>query len=338
MFHSADLREVNATLTNFASSFALASRIEFDLVAEVEGLAQALGPRAHSAGLELICRVAPAVPDRVVGDPDRLLQILTMLVNNAVRVMAQGEVVMGVSPTNGVALPAPFAEDWTPDSPHSVATEPLSLLFEVTGSGRVSGDAEPPRVDESASCFIEALGGTLSERDHAGHDRVWSFRLALEGAERARSARSEVPAGVNGSSILVADDNATTRLVLQELLSSWGVRVRTAENGEKALAAIREAHDRGIPFSALLLDARMPRLSGFEVAAQLVKKPGLCGPVLLLLPAPFRKGDDAFCRRLGVAARVAKPVRRAELLQALGEVLADRNATDVARSPSSLSE
>ena len=67
--------------------------------------------------------------------------------------------------------------------------------------------------------------------------------------------------------------------------------------------AIRQSHAKERPFDALLLDGRMPRMSGFELAGHLVKNPGMCGAVLLLLPAPFRKGDETTCRRLGVAAR-----------------------------------
>jgi CheY-like chemotaxis protein len=302
--------------------------VAFDLVTELEELVHTLGPIAHRARLELICRLAPEVPARIVGDSVRLLGTLTLLVENAVRVADLGEVVVTVSVPHSGGTPSPFAEDWQSEGPTQspVAGGGTSLLFEVSGTCRESARHDRARQDEGTAGLVESLGVLLTVRREPGRGRVWSFRLDLGPADAAGEPVQQVPPGIGGSSILLADDNATARSVLAGLLSGWGARVGVAECGHTALSAIRQAADGGRPFDALLLDARMPRLSGFAVAEHLVKNPGLCGPPLLLLPAPFRKGDDAYCRRLGVAARVAKPVRRAELLQALGQVLAARGA------------
>ena len=312
--------------------------VGFDLVTALEDWIQTLGPSAHAAGLELVCRVAPEVPDRVVGGAP-LLRALTLLMENALHVAGHGELVLTVSAADRDVPPSPFAPDWTPGAVWPLrAGEPAALRFAVRISSRSPGEREQRTQEEAASTLIAALGGHLTQQQEGRQGHVWFFHITLEPTYDPLLTRQEVECPLRGRSVLAADDNATMRAMLEDLLSSWGVQVQIAENGNDALAAIREARALSTPFEAVLLDARMPKGSGFEVAQQLAKNRGLCGPLVLLMPAPFRKGDEAYCRRLGVAARVTKPVRRSELRQALETVLGPRQdiATSEARSPSRL--
>ena len=344
MSHCPDLLEENACLSRVEERLGTAAPsapVAFEFIAELEALIHSLGPRAHAVKLELICRISPEVPARVLGNPAPLFQALTLLVENAICATEQGEVLLDVYSADREVLPSPFAADWAPPEPRSQsAVGPVPFLFEVSASCRDQTRTNQLESVETAAQLIETLGDRLTERCEPGVRREWAFRLALEPAFAACQADRQVSAAIRGRSVLVVDDNATTRSLLEEFLTGWGIRVSVADSGGAALETIRQAHARATPFDALLLDARMPRLSGFEVAQHLLKNPGLCGPVLLLMPAPFRRGDEAFCRRLGVAARVGKPVRRAELLQALETVLAERNAIvtvgEGVRAPSSL--
>jgi CheY-like chemotaxis protein len=312
--------------------------VEFDLVEELETLIHNLGPRAHAAGRELVCRVAPDLPARLIGDSGRLRQALTVVLEHAVRFAERGEVLIVVASAVSDGPISPFAENWPPVEAVPVAqagTPPL--MFSVRGISRNPLGPIRRDLDESTTQLLESLGGLPTVRDESEECRVWSFQLALEPAVGARHVERAVPSRMIGSSVLVVDDNASTRNVLEELLTGWGARVRVAESGEAALATIRQAHANGRSFDALLLDARMPRMSGFAVAEHLMKNPGLCGPVLLLVPSPYRKGDEAYIKRLGVA-RISKPLRRAELIPALVTALAGRKEPTAAapRVPSSL--
>jgi CheY-like chemotaxis protein len=311
-------------------------RVVFDLGRKLEDLLHALGPNAHRARLELIGRIGPHVPARVVGDPVPLLRALTLLVRNAVRAADPGEVVVGVARAG--RSPSPFAENWRPESASRPCTVvgPTTLEFEVSATTREPARPERAEQDAAAARLVGMIGGTLLVRRERGRGRVWAFRIELEAVADQGTDVPAVPLALVGSSILVADDSATTRMVLEEMLSAWGVRVHVTDSGDAALEAIQQASASGHPYDALLLDARMPRTSGFGVAEYLAKNPGLSGPPLLLLPAPFRKGDESYCRRLGVVARVSKPVRRAELLQALSEALTAHAAARVAPPSSSL--
>jgi CheY-like chemotaxis protein len=276
--------------------------------------------------LELVCRIPPGVPAWFVGDAAQLLGCIALLVENAIRATPQGEIVVDVRLPPKDATPSPFDAAWTPGQPPPRAAGGISpsLIVTLSAASRHRASPDPTDWDTSVKQVVAALGGELMVQYEPALQRVWTLHLALEPASNGCTPGHAVPPGVAGSSVLIADDSAPVRSTLDELLSACGARVRAAESGESALSAIRQSHAKDRPFDALIVDARMPRMSGFELAGHLVKNPGLCGPVLLLLPAPFRRGDENACRRLGVTARISKPVRRAELLPALAAALAGR--------------
>jgi CheY-like chemotaxis protein len=117
--------------------------------------------------------------------------------------------------------------------------------------------------------------------------------------------------------ILVVDDNATNRRILQELLTGWGMRPTLVEGGRQALAAMQRAADEGRPFAAVLLDHMMPEMDGLMLAEQIQHNPQLAGSVLMMLSSADRRETAARCREYGVKSYLTKPVKRGELLNAL---------------------
>ena len=121
---------------------------------------------------------------------------------------------------------------------------------------------------------------------------------------------------------LIIDDNATNRLILREMLSRWGAVVTEAEGGELALTELLKAKEAGLPYALVLLDHRMPGVDGFQVAERIFQHPATAGTIILMLTSDNRAGDVARGRELGVAAYLVKPVKRAELLEAIQEARA----------------
>jgi CheY-like chemotaxis protein len=292
----------------------------FDPGDEVEELVQSLALRAHAAGLELVCRVGAGLPPRVFGSPVWLRQALGQLVANAIQFTERGEVVVEALPALAPSTPAPEDETWlhlaVRDTGIGIASDRLQLLLVPDAVERPPGRGIP-----QALRLVQGLGGRLEIDSVVGQGSTVRF-TARFGV--AASTAPSVPAHLQGRAVLFADDNATTRQLLLHLAQSWGLEPTLADSGPAALDALRRAYAQGRQFDALVIDTRMQPPAGFTVAERLKDTPSLSLPVILLAVPPCRKGDDAASVRLGVAARVSKPIRRAELLRHLAAVLAPR--------------
>jgi CheY-like chemotaxis protein len=147
-----------------------------------------------------------------------------------------------------------------------------------------------------------------------------SFELQQAPAERLIPAE---PEKVHGLPVLVVDDNATNRRILEEMLRNWGMKPVVAEGGRSALAALEQAQQAGEPFRLVLVDARMPEMDGFTLAERIREHPEMNGSIIMLLSSSALPGQTARCRELGVADFLHKPIKQAELwkviLKALGK-------------------
>jgi CheY-like chemotaxis protein len=124
-------------------------------------------------------------------------------------------------------------------------------------------------------------------------------------------------ARLKGLPVLVVDDNATNRRILQELLTGWGMKPSLVEGGREALAAMRKMCYNEYPFTIVLLDNMMPEMDGFMLAEEIRRQPGLAGSTLMMLSSADRRDNAARCRDLGVTTYLTKPIKRAELLNAI---------------------
>jgi two-component system, sensor histidine kinase and response regulator len=292
-----------------------------------------LAPRAHKKGLELACRVAPDVPDSLVGDWGRLRQVLLNLVGNAVKFTARGEVVVDVR-CDGKAAEEVRLHVTVRDTGIGIAPDKLETVFDLF----VQADSSTTRQYGGTG-----LGLAISTRLVAMMDgRVWAESAPGRGstfhftARLGRSGRGSAPGGgragaLAGLTALVVDDNATARAVLEELLAGWGLRPTAVGDAEAALAELQAAAAVGEPFRLVLLDARMPGADGLGLAERIRACPELAASDLLLLSCADRAEDADRCRRLGVAARLTKPVKAADLLAALLAAVSPSAAELVAR-------
>jgi CheY-like chemotaxis protein len=129
--------------------------------------------------------------------------------------------------------------------------------------------------------------------------------------------------------VLIVDDNTTNRRILYEALSHGGMRPTTAESGQAALAALTHARDRGTPFPLVLLDAVMPAMDGFALAAHIKHDPTLASATIMMLTSRGQRHDATHCQELGVAAYLTKPITPEELWQAIGCVLSPARPTAI---------
>jgi PAS domain S-box-containing protein len=279
-----------------------------------------LALRAHLKGLELSCRVAPNVPDLLVGDPARLRQILANLVGNAIKFTESGDVVVGVElggmePRDGVeihfrvtdsGIGIPPAQQERIFAPFTQADGSTTRVYGGTGLGL-------------AICaqLVGLMGGRIRVESEVGRGSTFHFTVRLEPADECR--RPE-PADVNdlhGRDILVVDDNPVNRRILGEMLTHWGALPTLTDGAAAALMALDRRRAEGSAFSLVLLDVQMPGTDGFALAERLKADPGHGGVIILMLSSTDRQSVAARCEALSIAAYLHKPIREAELRSAI---------------------
>ena len=128
---------------------------------------------------------------------------------------------------------------------------------------------------------------------------------------------AELPLAVQGTRVLVVDDNATYRQILLDMLRNWQIQGLAVASAGEALAVLRTAQQEGQPYPLVLVDADMPGVDGFALAQQLQSPQPLAGRVIMLLTSGDRPGEIARCEQLGVAAHLLKPIKPSELFDAI---------------------
>jgi two-component system, sensor histidine kinase and response regulator len=288
---------------------------------------QALALRAHAKGLELACRIAPEVPDDVIGDPDRIRQILVNLVGNAIKFTDSGEVI--VAATNDVVEgPGIGLRFSVADTGIGIAAEKVHSIFEpfeqADGSTtrRFGGTGLGLTI---SSNLVEMMGGRIWVASEVGRGTTFWFTILLGLRPQDRSFSSRIGPNLprlERLPILVVDDNATNRLILTEILTSWGAKPVAVDGGPAALDALRSAAALGRPFPIALIDGMMPGMDGLGLAAKIRREPAIARVRLLLLTSAGRPEDTTAHESLAISLCLTKPVRQSELMDALMTTLA----------------
>jgi len=308
--------------------------VDFDLRDCMESTLKTLALRADEKGLELLCDVEADVPSLFRGDPNRLRQIVVNLVGNAIKFTHEGEVTLHVE-TTGSNAGARTLHFVVTDTGVGIQAENLESVFDSFSQADTSTTREFGGT---------GLGLTISRRlAHMMGGRLWvesepgigsAFHFTVELADGARVAASspterQRPRTLKGARVLVVDDNRTNRRILEGLLTNWGMSPTLASDGEKALAALEEAREKGQPFQLILTDMHMPKMNGLELIERLQSDESSRTAAIMMLTSGGHRHDAERCEQLGVGAYLLKPIRQAELREAILRIL----GTFTERSP-----
>jgi len=314
-------------------------KLPFSLISVFDNVCENQSFHAHQKNLELVKWIEPDVKVHLVGDPNRLGQILGNLTVNAIKFTEKGEVFLRVA--NHTAR----AEGMN-SGLHEEGVKTVELLFSVTDTGiGIPQDKSEiifdrfTQVDSSATRKYGGTGlGLAIARRLVEHmdGCMWVESVLGQGSAFFFTAKFEVQPGavhiaapeadISGVRTLIIDDNATNRMVLSEMLSRWGAVVREREDGERGLAEIRRAGDAGDPYALVLLDSRMPGLDGFQVAESMKEDPGLSVPILMMLYSDDRRLREEQGKELGVTDYLFKPVKWSDLKEAVLSALGREEA------------
>ena len=317
----------------------------------MEGVLEIVWITSSSKGLQLVMDIEPDVPLQLIGDSDRVRQVVLNLLGNAVKFTQQGEV--GVQ----VSLVKQHAQDAV-----------LKFVVSDTGPGISPADQHKlfhsfTQVDSSttrkyggtglglAICarLVKLMGGEIGVESQEGQGSEFWFTVKLKcqpdvlsedctsrvvpGTDRALPKRSDANslsvsnAGSfvgSGLRCLLVEDNSVNRKVAERMLAKLGCTVLSVTNGQECLDILLASDES--PFDFLLLDLQMPVLDGFETAARIraEKNTAIRDIPIIALTAHAIKGDRERCLKAGMNDYISKPVKLAMLTAALNRVFPER--------------
>ena len=296
----------------------------FELREEVGDALKALALRAHRKNLELAWHASEEVPRYVNGDATRLRQVLVNLIGNAIKFTAAGEVLLEIgcrAPQNG-RTPVVFQ---VRDTGVGIPAEKLESIF-----------AEFEQADNSttrkfggtglglsiASRLVEMMGGRLEVESELGKGSVFSFTIPLEESPPPAVDEPRGAALLDGLRVLIVDDNPTNRLILEEMVASWGMRPWTADSAECALSRLQQAADGQHRPLVILTDVNMPEMDGYALVREVRRTRSTRDTVVIVLTSSTQVADAARSETLGIAAELLKPIKQSELLDSITKAIA----------------
>jgi len=304
------------------------SPVDFRLRDCITDSLHTLAARADEKGLELLCRVAPEVPDELVGDPGRLRQIVINLVGNAIKFTAHGQVAVEIEFERG-AGEAVMLHCRVADTGIGIPQDKQKRVFQAFEQADASTTRKYGGTGLGLAIsqrLVELLGGRIwLESPRAdlpegapGPGCVFHFTVAMAaGQAPPRSALTPL----DGVPVLIVDDHQANRTVLVEMLRAQGMKPLAVENGEAALAMLDQARAAGCPFPLAILDFQMPGMDGFKLASRIRAQAELRDTRLIMLTSAGQRGDAARCTDIGIEAYLLKPVKQSALLDAIAHSL-----------------
>jgi two-component system, sensor histidine kinase and response regulator len=281
---------------------------------------KSLGLRAHRKHLELACDIASSVPDRLLGDANRLRQVVVNLLSNAIKFTEQGEVVLSVHPES-VAEDDVVLHFRVSDTGIGIPADKFATIFEAfeqadrSTTRKFGGTGLGLAI---SARLVELMGGRIWVESELGRGSTFHFTARFivtpDEEERVGPATPEL---LQGLRVLVVDDNSTNRRILAEMLSSWGMVPQLATSAEEALVELRRAKQGQSPYGLVVTDVNMPEQSGFDLVREAQREGALCRGMIVMLTSSDRSEDLDQCRKLGVNTYLIKPVKQSELFNAI---------------------
>jgi CheY-like chemotaxis protein/anti-sigma regulatory factor (Ser/Thr protein kinase) len=297
---------------------------DFNLRESLEATLKTLALRADEKGLELLCEIAPSVPDVVRGDSNRLRQVVINLIGNAIKFTDQGEVALNIHveaeegdertihftvSDTGIGIPA--EKQKLIFQPFSQADNSTTRKYGGTGLGLTISKR-----------LVGLMGGNMWVESEVGRGTQFHFTVRFKTSQKSIEVGTIAsPETLQGVKVLIVDDNRTNRRILEGMLKHWDMKSTSVENGEEALMQLSSAQSVGDPYTLVLADMHMPKMDGFSLIEQIRKKPELSTAIIMMLTSAGHRGDGTRCQELGVAAYLLKPIRQSELREAIARVL-----------------
>jgi two-component system, sensor histidine kinase and response regulator len=300
---------------------------EFDLGRIVEAVADTLAPQATRKGLEFNYSVNPDVPSAVIGDPQRFDQVLHNLVGNAIKFTDRGEVMVHVTSTENTDSEVTI-RCAIKDTGRGIPPEQLEKLYKLLSDPNSPWN-ETGRGLAVCQQLVTAMGGNLGIESQPGHGSTFWFTVKMRKQHVVADPQDEdrpMISGTEGLRVLVVDDNHNNLTVMKEQLTGMKMVVDTVSSGSDALKILLDGVVTNRGFDVAVVDYEMPGMDGIELGRTIRAIPSLRHlPMILLRPATAMI-NDMMMRDGGFRLCVAKPLRPAQLRDAIDSAMSGPTA------------
>jgi len=295
--------------------------LNFNLRDLVESTLELLAVRAQSKGIELGCLLPTELPVRLCGDPSRLRQVLMNLVGNAIKFTERGEVFVSVRVAEETSCEASFRFE-VRDTGIGLPPEARQRLFQAFSQAddstarKYGGTGLGLTISKQ---LVHCMQGDIGLESIVGEGSTFWFTARLR-----KQSPAETPANAPDFAnvqVLVVDDNATNRQVVQEHLKAWRMSYQSVASGSEAIAVLRSAAELGTPYHLAILDMLMPGMDGLELARAIKSSPTLVNTRLILLTSLHRRVETDVLVQAGIDDHLMKPVRQSRLFDAIARIV-----------------
>jgi two-component system, sensor histidine kinase and response regulator len=304
---------------------------DFQIDEVISSVVTLTAQKAHDKGLEFLADVSAALPEQLRGDPLRLCQVLTNLVNNAVKFTEQGEIRVTIEQLErtGDKVQLKFS---VRDTGIGLTREQAAKLFQAFTQADTSTTRKHGGTGLGLTIsrrLVELMGGQIWLDSEVGVGSTFTFTVWLEVGQGVY-ARATVPARFQDLRVLVVDDNSAAREILVESLQGMVEQADAVSSGEEAIAAIRD-RDGDRAYDVVLMDWRMPGMDGLQVA-RLIKDDASLGrqPAIIMVTAFGREEVREEAEALDLNGFLVKPVTKSMLVDSLVSVFATSAETGAA--------
>lgn len=299
--------------------------VDFDLRSVVEGTATLVAESVREKNLSLMTFIDPDIPPVLKGDPGRLRQILMNLISNAVKFTAEGEVVIRCQKGDTPEGSRPNSQNVyfsVSDSGIGIAKHQIPHLFKPFSQADGSTTRKYGGTGLGLSIskrLIELMGGDIGVNSELGKGSTFWFKITLP------IATSSVPAPPlrdnSHRRVLVIDDHASARRIMQTYLQSWGMTCDIAMNGQEGLDLMRASVTEGKPYDIVITDLVLPGMDGFKLREQMESDPSLQKMKTLLITGYDLKDRGKAALAAGFSAYLTKPLEQSRLFNAIMHIL-----------------
>ena len=297
---------------------------DFELDEVISSVTTLTAQKAHEKGLEFLAHVSPEIPERLLGDPVRLGQILTNCVNNAVKFTEQGEIRLNIEQVERTGEKVQLKCS-VRDTGIGMTREQAAKLFQPFTQADMSTTRKHGGTGLGLTIsrrLVELMGGRIWLESEPGVGTTFYFTIWLGVAEPKGSAKI-LPAKLAKLRVLVVDDNAAAREILQEPLSTLASRVDAVASGKEAITVIQQ-HDATEPYDIVFMDWRMPGMDGLQASRHIKSDETLSRrPAIVLVTAFGREEVREEAERLQLEGFLLKPVTKSMIVDTLVNVFAD---------------